>query len=545
MIAAMLFPAGRFAPALRHRPRILRAARAVAAELIEAMAQIGIVAAEAALGKHGGDFRGELTGTFRRRIDHHARQPRRQRQRAQAAALVGDAALRIDGAELGEQGARLAERSAPAADRGSKRCGIARAPLRQIEHEGRQVGRENFRPRIRLERAGLRLVPQPIADAGLGAAGAAAALVGGGARNAHRLQPRQTDVRLVARHARQAAVDHHAHAFDGQRGLGNGGRQHDLAAAGRRRRNGAVLLARIERAIERDDVDVRIVDALLEQRFGAADLAGARQEHQQRALFGAQARAARRRRLAARSARGPRGRDSASRPESCGPWLSITGASPSKAATRAPSSVADITSSFKSSRRPCCTSRASARPRSASKDRSWNSSNSTAATPSSEGSSSTSRVNTPSVMTSMRVRLEILEPKRTRKPTVSPTCSFSVAAMRAAAARAASRRGSSTRIFLSAAHGSSSSTSGTRVVLPAPGGATSTAALCAASAAVSSRQRGVDGEGCVEDAHYFRRRHHIQPSSPANAGDPVNPGRNYIAMSVITGSPAFAGDDNF
>ena len=46
----------------------------------------------------------------------------------------------------------------------------------------------------------------------------------------------------------------------------------------------------------------------------------------------------------------------------------------------------------------------------------------------------------------------------------------------AAAARAASRRGSSTRIFLSFAHGSSSSTSGTRVVLPAPGGATSTAA---------------------------------------------------------------------
>ena len=39
----------------------------------------------------------------------------------------------------------------------------------------------------------------------------------------------------------------------------------------------------------------------------------------------------------------------------------------------------------RSSRRPCCTSRASARPRSASSERSWNSSNSTAATPSSDG----------------------------------------------------------------------------------------------------------------------------------------------------------------
>ena len=101
----------------------------------------------------------------------------------------------------------------------------------------------------------------------------------------------------------------------------------------------------------------------------------------------------------------------------------------------------------------------------------------------------------------MRVRLETLEPKRTRKPTVSPTGSPSVEAMRAAAARAASRRGSSTRIFLSFAHGSSSSTSGTRVVLPAPGGATSTAALFAASAAVKPRQRVVDRKRCIEFLH--------------------------------------------
>ena len=40
--------------------------------------------------------------------------------------------------------------------------------------------------------------------------------------------------------------------------------------------------------------------------------------------------------------------------------------------------VADITRSLRSSRSPCCTSRASANPRSASSERSWNSSNSTA-----------------------------------------------------------------------------------------------------------------------------------------------------------------------
>ena len=87
-----------------------------------------------------------------------------------------------------------------------------------------------------------------------------------------------------------------------------------------------------------------------------------------------------------------------------------------------------------------------------------------------------SRVKMPSVTTSMRVLRDTFEPKRTRRPTVSPTFSFSVAAIRSAAARAASRRGSSTRIFLSAAQSVSISHSGTRVVLPAPGGATRTAA---------------------------------------------------------------------
>jgi len=73
-----------------------------------------------------------------------------------------------------------------------------------------------------------------------------------------------------------------------------------------------------------------------------------------------------------------------------------------------------MTSSFRSSRKPCCTSRASARPRSASSERSWNSSNKIAAMPSSDASSSTIRVNTPSVTTSMRVARVTLEPNRTR-----------------------------------------------------------------------------------------------------------------------------------
>ena len=79
--------------------------------------------------------------------------------------------------------------------------------------------------------------------------------------------------------------------------------------------------------------------------------------------------------------------------------------------------------------------------------------------------------------------------------------------MRAAAARAASRRGSSTMIFLPAAHGSSSSASGTRVVLPAPGGATSTAALRARKRCGQRRQRVVDRQRSVELSDSSNRCH--------------------------------------
>ena len=188
----------------------------------------------------------------------------------------------------------------------------------------------------------------------------------------------------------------------------------------------------------------------LQQRLGAADFGRARQERQHRARLGAQRPRHRvghllldRRALASRPTIARLDR------ETRGPALSITGASPRSFATRAPSSVADITSSLQivaqallrvaRERQRRGRHRASARGIRRTARR---------AMPSSDGSSRISRVNTPSVTTSMRVLRDTLEPKRTRSPTVSPTFSPSVAAMRSAAARAASRRGSSTRIFL-------------------------------------------------------------------------------------------------
>jgi len=46
-------------PALCHGARVLRAARAVAPQLIEAMGEIDVVAAEPALGQHKRDVGGE------------------------------------------------------------------------------------------------------------------------------------------------------------------------------------------------------------------------------------------------------------------------------------------------------------------------------------------------------------------------------------------------------------------------------------------------------------------------------------------------------
>ncbi len=186
------------------------------------------------------------------------------------------------------------------------------APGGKVEREGRQIGREDFRPRISLECGGLRLVPQPVADAGLGPPGAAAALIGGGARHAHGFEPRDADVGLVARHARKPTVDHDAHALDGDRRLGDRRRKHDLPPAGRGGGDGAVLLLAGECAVERDHVDGRIEPAG-EQRRGAADFGGTGKKRQQRTGIARAWPAQWRQRFAARSA-GHRGRDSGSQP---------------------------------------------------------------------------------------------------------------------------------------------------------------------------------------------------------------------------------------
>lgn len=93
----------------------------------------------------------------------------------------------------------------------------------EVERQLRKVGFQDFRRRIRLESRRLPLTPQTPADARFGTAGATAPLIG-------------RETRVVSRRVRpmsgsyfgtraRPAVDHQAHAVDGQRRLGNGRRQ--------------------------------------------------------------------------------------------------------------------------------------------------------------------------------------------------------------------------------------------------------------------------------------------------------------------------------
>ncbi len=275
-------------PSLRHRARILPPARAIAAQRLETLCEIDVVAAETALGQDDGDLGGERGRTVRRGVDHHAREPRRQRQVSQPSAVRGDAAGAVDRAELGEQRLGLCQRRCRRRVEEGERGGIGDAPMGEVEHEAGQIGGDDLRPVGGIERSGLRLVPQAVADAGLRAPGTPAPLVGGSARHPHRVEPGQAHVGLVARDARQPGIDHHPHAFDGEGRLGDRGREHDLAPARKRRRDRPVLHVGLQRAIERHDVDCPIGDLLAQQSLGTADLGGAGKKDQQRARLAAQ-----------------------------------------------------------------------------------------------------------------------------------------------------------------------------------------------------------------------------------------------------------------
>ena len=130
----------------------------------------------------------------------------------------------------------------------------------------------------------LRLRPQPIAHARLQAPGATGALGSGGSGDALGVEAGHAAGRVEARYPRQAGIDDHTHAVNGQAGLGDVGGQHHLALAGRRRLNGGTLRGQFQLAMQRAEQDVVAPRQHLAQLLGhAANLGLPRQEHQQAA----------------------------------------------------------------------------------------------------------------------------------------------------------------------------------------------------------------------------------------------------------------------
>ena len=159
--------------------------RAVAAKGLKADRKIDRIAAESAFGQHDGDFGRDRSFTCARGVDHHAREARRQREARDCATFLGDASVAVDGADLSQQRPRLLERGARGRIEKRKLQWIGDAPKGAVERETGEIGGQNFRRGIGLKPAIRGLLPQPIADARLRAAGAPASLVRIGSAHAH------------------------------------------------------------------------------------------------------------------------------------------------------------------------------------------------------------------------------------------------------------------------------------------------------------------------------------------------------------------------
>src|SRR5262245_21529856 len=96
MLIVVLFAADHLGPSLRHCACILGSTGTIATELVKPVAEIDVITTKPAFGQDSSNVGSEHASAFGGRINHHARQSRRQRQVPQLAALVGDATIAID-----------------------------------------------------------------------------------------------------------------------------------------------------------------------------------------------------------------------------------------------------------------------------------------------------------------------------------------------------------------------------------------------------------------------------------------------------------------
>ena len=230
-------------------------------------------------GEVGGERGGAVAGGF----DEHVGQAGMDRQGGEGAAVGGDAARGIEGAEVGEEGAGLGEGRGGRRRQEGEAVGARGAPGGEFEGEAGEVGAGDLGRGEGGEGAFLAAGPEAVAPAGGGAAGAAAALLGLGAGDALGDEAGHAGAGIVAGAAGAAGVDDEADVGDRQRRFGDGGGE-DEPAALRQRREGGALLGEGQAAVQRLDDDIGR-QARGEAGGGAGDL-GLAGEEDERAAFG-------------------------------------------------------------------------------------------------------------------------------------------------------------------------------------------------------------------------------------------------------------------
>ena len=237
-----------------------RASVTTALQQLGAEPQVGRCAAEP-LGAHHiallqqrGNRCAQWQLSARLRGEHQMRESRLERQRRHALAVGGDASLGIECTQLGQQLPRLQEGAGTGRVEPAQLRRIGNAGIGELQGQARQIGIDDLRARCGEKAVLLVHIPQPVAHARCGTPGAPAPLVGRGAAHAHGVQPRQPGHCIVARNARPAGIDHHAHAFHGEARFGHAGAEHHLASSGRRRCERRLLLIQRHAAVQHEDI---------------------------------------------------------------------------------------------------------------------------------------------------------------------------------------------------------------------------------------------------------------------------------------------------
>ncbi len=245
-----------------------------AGESAEPQREIGAAASQdVAVRQQSGELGGLRPGQFQ-----HVGETGMERQRGEAAAVICDPAV-LERTEARKERLRLGERTLGRRGQERQAGPVGRAPEGELEGEAGEVGGLDLRRRPGGKRAVLAPRPELPGGAGSDAAGAAGALGGLGAGDAFGDQPGHAGAGIEAGAAGAAAVDDDPHVLDGERGLGDGGGEDELAPrAGADRR---LLRGEGHGAVERADVETGQV----ETGRDAPDLALAGEEGQKAALL--------------------------------------------------------------------------------------------------------------------------------------------------------------------------------------------------------------------------------------------------------------------